>query len=228
MVDETELRFLRGAEADRSGETPAAGEPLWTTDEKRLFIGDGSTAGGVFVGPFPPVPPGAVGAFLYPACIPTTAATTGTLSANTLYFLPFAVADACTVDRLAIEVTGATGAGKAHVGIFTNDSLAVPGDLLVDSGEISLATTGVKTSTVSTALAPGWYWSAFVTNAGGVTFRTVPASGSLGVLSNPDTSLAAMNVITASYTFGALPSDRSGLGALRGTNVASAFVAYSR
>lgn len=46
----TKFQFNRGLETNRSSETPASGEPLWTTDEKRLYVGDGSTAGGVRVG----------------------------------------------------------------------------------------------------------------------------------------------------------------------------------
>ena len=44
------LKIKRGLEADRSGVTPAEGEFLYTTDEKKLYIGDGSTAGGIAVG----------------------------------------------------------------------------------------------------------------------------------------------------------------------------------
>lgn len=44
------LKIKRGLEADRTGITPAEGEFLYTTDEKKLYIGDGSTAGGIPVG----------------------------------------------------------------------------------------------------------------------------------------------------------------------------------
>jgi len=44
------IRIKRGLEANRSGVTPDEGEPLWTTDEKELYIGDGSTAGGIHIG----------------------------------------------------------------------------------------------------------------------------------------------------------------------------------
>lgn len=43
------LQFRRGLEADREDITPAAGEPIYTTDDKKLYIGDGTTAGGVLV-----------------------------------------------------------------------------------------------------------------------------------------------------------------------------------
>ena len=48
------LQIRRGTEAQRGSlsglNTPAIGEPLYTTDTKKLFIGDGSTTGGVALG----------------------------------------------------------------------------------------------------------------------------------------------------------------------------------
>jgi hypothetical protein len=44
------LQFRRGTNANRTSITPAQGEPLFTTDTKALYIGDGTTAGGVAVG----------------------------------------------------------------------------------------------------------------------------------------------------------------------------------
>lgn len=41
------LQIRRGTAAAISSVTPAAGEPLYTTDTKRLLFGDGTTAGGV-------------------------------------------------------------------------------------------------------------------------------------------------------------------------------------
>lgn len=43
------VKFRRGLETNRTSETPEAGEPLWTTDDKELWVGDGSTAGGIQV-----------------------------------------------------------------------------------------------------------------------------------------------------------------------------------
>ena len=45
------LRFRRGLESDRTNPSflPEDGEPVWISDTKRLYIGDGSTAGGVLV-----------------------------------------------------------------------------------------------------------------------------------------------------------------------------------
>ena len=43
------LQFRKGVDSDRLTITPAVGEPIYTTDTKQLYIGDGSTAGGVVV-----------------------------------------------------------------------------------------------------------------------------------------------------------------------------------
>ena len=43
------LQFRRGTDSDRLDITPAVGEPIYTTDTKSLYIGDGSTAGGTLV-----------------------------------------------------------------------------------------------------------------------------------------------------------------------------------
>lgn len=44
------LKFRRGTETARTTITPAEGEPIFTTDGKKLYVGDGTTAGGVAVG----------------------------------------------------------------------------------------------------------------------------------------------------------------------------------
>ena len=43
----TKLLVKRGLETARLGITPAIGEIIWTTDNHELWIGDGSTAGGI-------------------------------------------------------------------------------------------------------------------------------------------------------------------------------------
>lgn len=45
------LRFRRGSESDRTNPSfvPEDGEPVWIVDTKRLYMGDGSTAGGILV-----------------------------------------------------------------------------------------------------------------------------------------------------------------------------------
>ena len=44
------IQIRRGVEAQRALVTPDAGELLFTTDDKQLFVGDGATAGGLLIG----------------------------------------------------------------------------------------------------------------------------------------------------------------------------------
>lgn len=44
------IQIRRGVEAQRTLITPDSGELLFTTDAKELYVGDGATAGGLFVG----------------------------------------------------------------------------------------------------------------------------------------------------------------------------------
>jgi hypothetical protein len=44
------IQIRRGVEAQRASITPDTGELLFTTDNKQLFVGDGTTAGGLLVG----------------------------------------------------------------------------------------------------------------------------------------------------------------------------------
>jgi hypothetical protein len=48
MAQKIQLR--RGLEAQRTSITPDVGEPIFTTDNKQFFIGDGATAGGLLIG----------------------------------------------------------------------------------------------------------------------------------------------------------------------------------
>ena len=43
----TRIRLKHGKEADRKSITPALGEPLYASDSKRLYIGDGESVGGI-------------------------------------------------------------------------------------------------------------------------------------------------------------------------------------
>lgn len=43
------FKIRRGTNAERQAYTPAIGEPIWTTDTNKLWIGDGITAGGIAV-----------------------------------------------------------------------------------------------------------------------------------------------------------------------------------
>lgn len=49
MPMKIQLRRITDAQRLALNPVPAAGEPIWTTDTKKLYIGDGTTAGGIAV-----------------------------------------------------------------------------------------------------------------------------------------------------------------------------------
>lgn len=49
------LVIRRGLLIDRTSFTPDDGEPIWENDTKTLYIGDGSTPGGILIGGVSPV-----------------------------------------------------------------------------------------------------------------------------------------------------------------------------
>jgi hypothetical protein len=53
MTAPANLQVRRGTAAEVAAVTPLEGEPVWATDTKLLYLGDGSTAGGIQVGEFP-------------------------------------------------------------------------------------------------------------------------------------------------------------------------------
>ncbi len=63
------------------------------------------------------------------------------------------------IDRLGIYVTTLHAAKVARLGLYDSATDGRPGTLVVDGGEVSVATTGLKTVTVSASLVVGnVYW----------------------------------------------------------------------
>ena len=84
------------------------------------------------------------------AALSTVSAAAGTISTH-----PFLSGKGGRVDRLAIEVTTAAGAGGViRFGIYTTDGTQnlYPRTLVVDSGEFSTTTTGIKSATIDIVL----------------------------------------------------------------------------
>lgn len=134
-------------------------------------------------------------------------ATNEALVVNTLYTVPFIVAETNTFDRFSFEV-GVTGtATSARVGIY-NMSGGIPTTLLLDCGTAAVNSTGQKDVTISQSIDAGVYGVTIVTNG------TVSVYGFDGTKTHqPAHSIGydlvgsgAFGCYTASHTFGALPA----------------------
>jgi len=140
----------------------------------------------------------------YTSPITGTALTTGALTANRLYAIPFVVSKRTVLDRIAINVTTA-GTGNARLGIY-EDLGTYPSKLLLDAGAISIATTGVKSVTISHVLTNGLKWLVIVSN-GTPTIRSFAVASLSPVLGYGNTLGTAPNLgLYTAFTYAALPA----------------------
>lgn len=144
-----------------------------------------------------------------------TAQTTGAIVANRLYAMPFVVPKRVWIDGLAFNVTTA-GTGNARIGLYESDGRGYAGKLIADSGNISIASTGVKTYLPSGGilLTPGLKFLAIVSN-GTPTLRCHAVGGLIVVLGSP-AALGTASILGfyAAHTFAALPAAFPALGAV--------------
>ena len=200
-------KIRRGAESGRSGETPAAGALITTTDSDHLgghlFVGDGSRTGGSHIGPTPAygtVPPS--GSAVYNAGH-LGALGTGVAAAHVLAAVPICIGAHKTLDRIGFEVVS-SAAESVRVGLY-DDEDGGPENLLAESSSISVASTGVKLTTISVDVAPGWYWLAFVTNGSTATYRVARSAVYANVMPATATPPTVSTGYYVVHTFGALP-----------------------
>lgn len=162
------IRLRRGLNADRTTIIPESGEPLWTTDSKNLYIGDGSTAGGNLVGGGGTVT--SVGMTVPSAfsVTPSTITTSGT----------FAVTGAGSVsqyvrgDGTLATYNPGTGGGGASVSYYLNGSVTQGTFGGVSMREINKSPI-IGTGTDFTISADG-YIQSFITDSGDPNQLSIP------------------------------------------------------
>lgn len=87
--------------------------------------------------------------------------------ANRCYYSPFLLAFGIEITGLIAHVATAVASSNFRIGLYRVASNGAPGALLIETGDLSGATTGDKGSGSVTRrfLAPGWYYSAIASNA---------------------------------------------------------------
>ena len=98
--------------------------------------------------------------------ISSQANTALTLARDTIVFVPFTVSKSITLDRIALNVTGAGDASSVgRCGIY-NSSNILPTTLIVDSGSFLVNDTGIKSTVIDITLVAGQlYWLCFNHNS---------------------------------------------------------------
>jgi len=136
-----------------------------------------------------------------------TAITTLALTANRLYAIPFFCPQTFVMGQIDIYVSTA-GTGNARMGIYEDNGKVYPGKLLLDAGEVSIASTGVKGITVTKKLRGGkLYWLALVSN-GTPTVRASAVGSNLSIFFGLDSTLGTAwgTFYYVSFTYAALPN----------------------
>lgn len=140
--------------------------------------------------------------------MPATDAAPGTtsLATGTIRCVLFYVAELATFDQIAWEVTATTGGNDrvALYGPLSSDPSQTP--LLIDSGNIAISSTGVKTFTIGQTLAPGWYLLG-LQGSSTRTYRTIALGSFTAALGQGSAgSSRAAHGINITQAFGAFPN----------------------
>jgi len=138
-----------------------------------------------------------------------TALAGSALTANRLYAMPFVCPKGITIDRIGVYVSTLL-AGAARLGIYADAGGAntcYPGALLLDAGTIDTGSTGVKSISISQALAANTlYWLVLVANAA-PSIYCIPVAGVINMLGHSSALGTAQNAgLYVSFTYAALPA----------------------
>lgn len=167
-------------------DSPATGEPVWTGvsgagyEGYRVYVGDGSTQSGISANWTATPQVGNYATYYYGTANMATAYVTSAVTPNFVTYTPIYLGGGnyegnAVVTKLTFEVVTAQAAKVAYVALYsTNIAFGTPGTKIEESAAISVATTGVKTHTVTDGqiiLPAGWYWLAALTDANTAVFR---------------------------------------------------------
>lgn len=145
-----------------------------------------------------------------------SAASGSSVAINTLWFVPFVNIVACSVDKLAFKVnTGGAAGSVARCGLYSakTDGTLQPNALLADGGEFATTGTGVMEATIGSPVAfaaDTVYWAAYVAGTAAPSVAVVANAG-LPLLGRDAASWADATMMSAPFTYGALPADTSAL-----------------
>lgn len=152
---------------------------------------------------------------VFPIGTPTL---TTSIATNTLYAIPFILAQSRTVTKVAIHVTTASTNSKCRLGCYTDTGNIYPGTLITngDAGEVALTPIGVREINPivgSWTLTNGTlYWLAILAYVTGTTPVLVGTSGGWQPLGfNPTAASSSFNAVgggmyVVTRTYGVLPT----------------------
>lgn len=135
-----------------------------------------------------------------------THGTTGAFTFDNVFAWPVPLPGG-VIDTLYVESTAVIANAVGRFGIYrnTNDNLLYPSSLIVESGELALATAVIRSVAVLAALSPGLYWFAFHAGVATPTLRNVDPGG-VSHLLGMTSAFALRGPLTKAQAYGAFPS----------------------
>lgn len=131
----------------------------------------------------------------------------GAQSVNRLILAPFVFQNSISISAISFVVTGAQASQNMRVLVY-NNNVNVPSGKLLESSNIGVDTTGVKTYSVNYTFNAGEvYWIGIQASGNSVNLRTA-SSGycvPLSLASLTNTNIYT-SMFTSSYSFGSAPS----------------------
>lgn len=136
----------------------------------------------------------------------TTAGLSSTAQiANRMFFYPFIPANTFTCSDLYIAVVGATPSALGKILIYSNNN-GNPYNLLYESADLDLSTTGRKTTITSFTFNAGTiYWIAYWGNLT-PTLYTIPSSNVLSIRDAGVSVPSPVSGLVSTYTYGSAPT----------------------
>lgn len=140
-------------------------------------------------------------------------ATQSIAAAGSLRAFPFFVPRTAKFDRIAIRVTTA-GTGttpKSRLGIYEDSGSIYPGKLVLDAGEVSVNTNGIKELVIDLALKSGkLYWLAQLgQDTTSLAVGAIPTTDTLATILGWDSSLSGTPPLgyAVNQAYGAFPTN---------------------
>jgi len=144
------------------------------------------------------------GRFYAGEALSPAAASTLSISANTLYGTPFVVRQQKLWNKIGLYVTTAAPGGAAYLGIYRMEN-GVPTTKVLDAGAVGLDTVGTKEITISQVLPAGMYCMVLLASTSSAVVKAGTLSPAAVATVGTSAIGTADTVILGSATYGALP-----------------------
>lgn len=104
-----------------------------------------------------------------------------------LIAIPFPVANAVTLSKIAIENTSNVGGSSFRLGIYASNANNLPGALVLDCGSVPTIVNAIQELTINQALSTGLYWLVAIREdvAANVTLRSIESGEAIHVFGYP-------------------------------------------